>query len=168
MKELDCAAYQKLFFTSVKYDSPKPLFDTDNSLSEPDFSNPDSTGVLLVTGIANPQPFKEFVQTIAAEVVHLQYADHYKFKENDVVKISKLFNKLKSPVKYIITTEKDAVRLKGLTNTESLLQNSVYYFPIGIDFLHNSKSDFDKLIIDYVGKNNKFANNIKTQRGCLF
>ena len=156
VKDIDKAAYQSLFFTSVKYNCPKPLFETNELIAKPDFSNPNNTGVLLVTGIANPRPFKEFIQTIANEVIHLQYPDHYKFKEKkDIVKISESFAKLKSPVKYIITTEKDSVRLKEFTNITALLQNTVYYFPIDIDFLHDYKNDFDKLITDYVRKNKR-------------
>ena len=155
VNEINKASYQKIFFTSVKYNSPKPIFITNNPLSEPDFSKPNITGILLVTGIANPRPFKEFIQTIADEVIHLQYPDHYNFKENDITTISESFAKLKSQVKYIITTEKDSVKLKELTNATDLLQNSVYYFPIGIDFLNGYKNDFDKLIIDYVRKNKR-------------
>jgi tetraacyldisaccharide 4'-kinase len=154
-KELNKAPYQNLFFTYVKYNNPKSLFRTNNLLSEPDFSKPNLTGVLLVTGIANPRPFKEFIQTIADEVIHLQYPDHYKFKEKDIATISESFAKLKSPKKYIITTEKDSVKLKEFTNITDLLQNAVYYFPISIDFLHDYKNDFDKLITNYVRKNKR-------------
>ena len=160
-KEINKAPYQYLFFTSIKYNRPEPVFRTDNLLSEldflpePDFSQPNLTGVILVTGIANPRPFKEFIQTLANEVIHIQYRDHYKFKEEDITTISESFAKLKSPVKYIITTEKDSVMLKEFTNITPLLQNSVYYFPIGIDFLNNYKNDFDNFIIDYVRKNKR-------------
>ena len=150
--EINKAPHQNLYFTSVKYNSPKPLFETDDILSEPDFSNPKLTGVVLVTGIANPRPFKEFIQPFADEVIHLQYPDHYKFKNEDIATINKSFTKLKSPIKYIITTEKDSVRLKEIANVTTLLQNTVYYFPIDIDFLHDYKTDFDKLITDYVKK----------------
>jgi tetraacyldisaccharide 4'-kinase len=148
MNEINKAPYQNIFFTSVKYDSPKPLFETYN-ISEPDFSKPELTGVLLVTGIANPRPFIEFIETIAGEVVHLQYPDHYEFKEEDIMIIGESFAKLKSPVKYIITTEKDSVRLKEFTD----ITDQIYYFPIGIDFLHDYKNEFDKLVTDYVRKN---------------
>ena len=145
MNEINKSPHQNIFFTSVKYNSPKPLFETDN-LSEPDFSNPNLTGVLLVTGIANPRPFKELIEKIACEVIHLQYPDHYKFNEDDIATINESFTKLKSPVKYIITTEKDSVRLKEFTNIPA----PIYYFPIGIDFLYDYKNEFDKIITDYV------------------
>jgi tetraacyldisaccharide 4'-kinase len=109
---------------------------------------------LIVTGIANPQPFKEFVQTIANEVVHIEYPDHYQFGEQDIAIIRESFaRQVKSPVKYIVTTEKDSIRLKEVANITDLLQNEVYYFPIGINFLHDSKTGFDKLITDYVRRN---------------
>ena len=163
-KEINCAAYQNLFFTSVKYDKPKPLFKTEGILPKPDFSKPDITGAILVTGIANPRPFKEFIKTIAGEVVHLQYPDHYSFKEKDITAIGESFAKLKSPVKYIFTTEKDSVKLKEFTNFTDLLQNSVYYFPISINFLNGHKNDFEKLIIDYVRKNKRNNRVSKNQR----
>jgi tetraacyldisaccharide 4'-kinase len=155
VKEIGKAPYQNLYFTSVKYDTPKPLFETTNLLSEPDFSKPNLTGVLLVTGIANPNPFKEFIETIAHEVIHLQYPDHYKFKNDDITTIAESFEKLKSPLKYIITTEKDSIRLKELDDITVRLQNSIYYFPIGVDFLNDYKNDFDKIITDYVRKNKR-------------
>ena len=159
MKEIDKAPYQNLFFTSVKYNRPEPLF----KAKKPDFSNPSLTGVILVTGIANPRPFKAYIQTVADEVVHLQYPDHYKFKEENIATISESFTKLKSPVKYIVTTEKDSVRLKELTNITDL-QNSIYYFPIGIDFLNDYKNEFDKLITDYVRKNRRKQQHIDDLR----
>ena len=155
INEINKAPYQNLFFTTVNYNRPKPLFETDNLLSEPDFSNPSLTGILLVTGIANPRPFKELIEKIAGEVIHLQYPDHYKFKEDDITAIGESFAKLKSPQKYIITTEKNSVRLKEFTKIADLLKDSTYYFPIGIDFLHDYKNEFDKLIIDYVRKSKR-------------
>ena len=141
---------QNLFFTTIKYRIPKLLLKTTNLLPPPNFSN--RTGVVLVTGIENPLPFKEFIDTIAGIVVHLQYPNHYKYKKIDMVKIEKSFQQLHSPVKYIITTEKDSEKLKVLMNNNPL-KNSVYYFPIGIEFLHDTKNGFDKLITNYVKKN---------------
>ena len=154
-KEINAKPYQSLFFTSIKYYNPKPVFTTDESSSEPDFSNPSLTGILFVTGIANPRPLKKFIKPLASEIVHLQYPDHYKFKEKDIEAISESFAKLKSSVKYVITTEKDSVRLKEFTNITDQLKNAIYYYPVGIDFLHDNKNDFDKLITDYVRKNKR-------------
>ena len=153
--ELDKKPYQHVFFTSIKYHNLQPLFGTNDPSREPDFSKPDRTGILLVTGIANPRPLKEFIKPLADEVVHLQYPDHHKFKDEDIKTISESFAKLNSPVTYIITTEKDSVRLKEFTNITDKLQNASYYFPIGIDFLHDNENDFEKLITDYVRKNKR-------------
>ena len=62
---------------------------------------------------------------------------------------------LKVPVKYVITTEKDAVRLREFTNIAEPSKSSFYYIPVGIDFLNDDKDEFDNLIVDYVRKNKR-------------
>jgi tetraacyldisaccharide 4'-kinase len=60
---------------------------------------------------------------------------------------------LKSPVKYLITTEKDAVRLREFTNIAEPIRSAFFYIPVGIHFLNDDKDEFDNLIVDYVRKN---------------
>ncbi|MDR2887657.1 MAG: tetraacyldisaccharide 4'-kinase [Bacteroidales bacterium] len=157
VKEIAKAPYQHLFFTTVRYGTPQPL-GSGSTLPPPDFSAPDRTGILLVTGIANPDPLKEFIQTLASEVIHLKYPDHCRFREKDIAAMGESFKRLVSPAKYIITTEKDAVRLGGLAGITDITNSPyppVYYIPIDIDFLYDSKNDFNKLITDYVRKNKR-------------
>ena len=57
---------------------------------EPQFkisANPDC-GIVLITGIANPLPFKEYLQKYYNEITHLSFPDHYKFKEKDIHSIT--------------------------------------------------------------------------------
>lgn len=154
VKEIAKAPYQNLFFTTVIYGTPQPLGDG-SAQAAPVFSEPDSTGILLVTGIANPYPLKEYIHTLAGEIIHLKYPDHHKFNEKDIEAIGESFKRLVSPAKYIITTEKDAVRLAAFTGIADSQHTPVYYIPIDIDFLYDSKSNFDKLITDYVRKNKR-------------
>ena len=57
--------------------------------------------------------------------------------------------------KYIITTEKDAARLREFTNIAESIKPAFWYIPVGIDFLNEEKKEFDNLIIDYVRKNKR-------------
>ena len=50
------------------------------------------------------------------EIIHLTFPDHHSFNENDIEAFQSAFEKLKSAEKYLVTTEKDAVRLKEFTN----------------------------------------------------
>ena len=47
--------------------------------------------------------------------------------------------------KYIITTEKDAVRLSNNPYYPHALKSSIFYLPIRVDFLSQSDGDFDEI-----------------------
>jgi tetraacyldisaccharide 4'-kinase len=165
VKEIDKAPYQNLYFTSITYNTPVPVFDngygkmTGKDVSE--FNNP---GIVLVTGIANPQLLKDYLGNTIREIVHLSYPDHYNFKEKDIQQISDAYYELKSPVKYIFTTEKDAVRLREFTNIAEEIRSVMFYVPVGIHFLNDDKEEFDNLIVDYVRKNKRNNRISESQR----
>jgi tetraacyldisaccharide 4'-kinase len=156
VKEINKAPYQNLYFTSIDYKTPVPVFSKDATLElSTDLKKKRSGGVILVTGIANPLPLKEYLSVWFTEIVHLPFPDHHTFTENDIVKISGAFYNLGSAEKFIITTEKDAVRLREFINIAELIRSSVYYIPVGIKFLNDDKDEFDNLIINYVRKNKR-------------
>jgi tetraacyldisaccharide 4'-kinase len=51
----------------------------------------------------------------------------------------------------IVTTEKDAVRLKEFINIAVPFENEFYFIPIKIKFIEN-EDKFIKIITDYAGK----------------
>lgn len=156
VKEVAKAPYQNLYFTTYIYKNPVRVFAGLNSkMAEPDISESKDRGIVLITGIANPQPFKDYLGKSFAEIEHLSFPDHYNFKEKDIETISSAFENLKSPVKYLITTEKDAVRLREFTNIAEPLKEALFYIPIGIHFLNDDKDEFDNMIVDYVRKNKR-------------
>ena len=156
VKEVDKAPYQNLYFTSLKYNSPLPLFGSQTGNESPlDIAQCSGSGIVLITGIANPKPLKEYLQKFFREIIHLSYPDHYCFKEKDISKISSTYNDLRSPSKYLFTTEKDAVRLREFTNIADPVKSAFFYIPIGIHFLNDDKNEFDNLIVDYVRRNKR-------------
>lgn len=156
VKEVDKAPYQNLYFTTIRYKPPLPVFERyDPEETHLDMSKCDGCGIVLITGIANPQPLKEYLQKSCEEIIHLSFPDHHNYKENDLISISSAYNDLKSTTRYLFTTEKDAVRLREFTNIEELIRSAFFYIPIGIHFLNEDKDEFDNLIVDYVRKNNR-------------
>lgn len=156
VKEINKAPYQNLYFTSVAYKPLKPVFHFAQQSGEiPDIKDLSGAGVILVTGIANPFPLKNIIEQTADEITHLNYPDHYMFRENDISAICIAFDRLKSPVRYIITTEKDSVRLKEFTNIAELIKKSMFYVPVEIWFLNDDRDEFDNLITEYVRKNKR-------------
>ncbi|MEJ7681685.1 MAG: tetraacyldisaccharide 4'-kinase [Segetibacter sp.] len=67
--------------------------------------------VLLVCGIANPAPLKNYLVQHAKTYAELSFSDHHIFTIDDLKEIIKKFNDINAEQKMIITTEKDAVRL---------------------------------------------------------
>lgn len=85
--------------------------------------------VLLVTGIANPQPLAEYLRINAVKKEHLKFPDHHNFDEFDYKVINARFEKLNADRDCILlTTEKDAQRLL-LNRLEGI---PIYYIPIDI------------------------------------
>jgi tetraacyldisaccharide 4'-kinase len=156
VKDVNKAPYQNLYFTTLSYKAPLPLFGEKESGRSPlVMSECSDKELILITGIANPQPFKEYLKKFFKEITHFSYSDHYSFKEKDIIDISAAFDKLSSHSKFLFTTEKDAVRLQEFTNIADHIKAAFYYIPVGIDFLNDDKNEFDNLIVDYVRKNRR-------------
>ena len=127
-----------VFFTTITYGSLIPVFD--NS------PNPTDRAV-LVTGIANNGTLKSYLKGNYKLVDTLAYPDHHIYSINDVKKMVEICKS--NPGVTIITTEKDAMRLRQ-PEFESLLSHySVFYLPIETTFLKNGKI-FDELVLNSI------------------
>ena len=165
-KEIDRAPYQNLFFTTTTYKDPLPVFENNDLAGKTchELLKP-GTAFLLVTGIANPLPLKKHLEVLGSEMKHLIFPDHHKYTEKDILKITDAYKDLKSSEKYVITTEKDSVRLNELNYIEDNFKQHFYYIPVGINFLNDDKENFDNLMTDYV-RNNKRNNRVSEIPGC--
>lgn len=155
-REVQWNERQKLFFTSILYLDLIPLFKS----SAPEkqgfhHQNRENHGAVLVTGIASPGSFKTFLEQYFEEIIHLDFPDHHFFCEKDFEKIIKALKDLKSEKKIVITTEKDAVRLREFTNIDDSLKRSFYSIPVEVNILKEKKYEFDNMIIEYVRKNKR-------------
>ncbi|MGC6284775.1 MAG: tetraacyldisaccharide 4'-kinase [Polaribacter sp.] len=69
--------------------------------------------VLLLTGIANPEPLVNYLKDQNINCKHLDYPDHHNFTDKDLSDIRSVFEAISAEKKLILTTEKDFVRLNG-------------------------------------------------------
>ena len=67
--------------------------------------------------------------------------DHHTFTREDFNYIAKFFNKLEGKQKFILTTEKDAVRILNNPYFPPELRNIIYYIPIRVGFLNYEDRD---------------------------
>jgi tetraacyldisaccharide 4'-kinase len=164
VKEIDKSPYQNLYFTAFNYKPPVPVFTNERAAGQPEVTSGHGSGIVLVTGIANPLPLKEYLDKSYSEIKHLSFPDHHNFDEKDLKTIASAYNELKSAQRYLFTTEKDAVRLREFTNIAEPYRSAFFYIPIGIHFLNEEKEEFDNLIIDYVRKNHR-NNRVSKSKG---
>ena len=142
--------YQRLFFTGIAYQA---LQDINDNPANIDIDK--DTTVFLFTGIANPKPLVQYLNGFTSHIIHHKYPDHHPFTLKNISKLADGYLNCTSSKKLIITTEKDAQRLKeawfklAVPGNESL---PVYVLPIKVEFLNNSGQEFDQIITEYVRK----------------
>ena len=143
-KELKPLSQKKVFFTNIEYKTPYHLFSREERELEAD------TQVLLVCGIANPEPLKQKLNEVVDYFEMLGYRDHHIFNSDDLKEIKSRFEKMKDTKKIILTTEKDAVRLTKFEKELELYP--VYVFPMAHAILFDEQEQYEASIIQFVQK----------------
>lgn len=145
-KKLNLAKWQKILFSTYKYKELLPVF-SGESTYQPDLNwlNVNDT-ILVVTGIANPVPMVKYLKQYKAKVKVIHFSDHHDFSREDLNFISKTFNRLQGDRKFIVTTEKDAVRLINNAYFPHALRKQMFYLPIEVEFVAG-EDDFINLIV---------------------
>lgn len=149
-KKLNLYPYQKLFFSSFRYGELKPLFPQQGNKSVQLAQFDGEEEVLLVTGIASPAPLIQKIKAHTPHIKLMKFGDHHDFSARDVQQLQEQFLKLKNDKRYLITTEKDAVRLAAHPNFAESLKSWSYVLPIKIEILQNQQDNFNQNIIGYV------------------
>lgn len=110
--------------------------------------------VLLVCGIGNPTPLITYLEDNYEGVNTLIFKDHHRYTKTDMQKIVHKYNSIACKNKIIITTEKDATRLKDLDPIPGWNKMPIYVLPIVVEFKGEDGENFNELIKNYVRKNN--------------
>jgi tetraacyldisaccharide 4'-kinase len=144
---------QELFFTTYSYGTPEAVFPSKKRKDVPTFKQlrKSHAGILLVSGIANPQPVLQFLQNMVKVHETMFFADHHEFTSFDIHNISLRFHSIPVNQKYIIVTEKDAVKLREL-DVDEQLKKVFLYVPVEVQFLTRGEKPFYKRIDRYIKK----------------
>lgn len=160
-RSLDMQPWQHIFFTTLTYDTPYPLITppADVPVTPPAFwqtgaDTHRTLPMLLLTGIASPQQMEyDLSRLLNADFDVLSFPDHHAYTTADITTIID-----RSHGKTIITTEKDAARLRSLPPSmlPPSLAASIWVLPIKVSFLDADRQQlFDNLIQSYVHKNSR-------------
>ena len=146
---------QKVFFSYLEYGQPQPLFD-------PVGADPEGAShVLLLCGIANPRPLVDHVGKNRTVVLR-QFPDHHAFTAKEILQVVQDFEAIEGDSKIILTTEKDAARLRAPQQAELLQGLPVYQLPVQVRFHPQHDYDFDTCIRSSVKENITFLHSLHT------
>jgi tetraacyldisaccharide 4'-kinase len=152
IKDLKPLAHQHLFFTWLKYgelmgfQNPTETIDTLNDLFR--------YRIVVFTGIGNPDPMITYLKEYSSEVKHIRYPDHHQFTIQDIADVRTQLDAIEGGNKIVVTTEKDAMRLRGADLQDIANTLPLYVLPIEVDFKDKAQ-EFNDTIINYV-RTNKF------------
>lgn len=132
---LDLFPHQNIYFSHYRYGTLVSVF-PDEARSIPNLSWLNSSdSILMVSGIANPKPMVRYLRNRGLTVKVKRYPDHHDFTRGDLEDIGTIFNKMEGHSKYIVTTEKDAVRLANNPYFPHALKAVTFYLPINVEML---------------------------------
>ena len=149
-KAMDLYPFQKLYFTSIDYDTPKGVFEE----KQIELDKLQDYHVLLLTGIASPKQMEHDLKPMTKDITNLSFGDHHSFKGKDIDRINDAFESMPEP-RIIITTEKDAVRLRETDGLYEKVKSNMYELPIKVSFMLDQQDNFNEKIISYVRKNSR-------------
>ncbi len=112
-----------LFFSSLNYGSPYQIAGP----SQTDFKT-----VIALAGLADNGPFLAYCKQQYAVVESFSFPDHYAYKPEDAARILKVIGQEKGKNAVLLTTEKDAAKLKSLAATEMWSKISIFALPIQV------------------------------------
>ncbi|SCD21614.1 Tetraacyldisaccharide 4'-kinase [Proteiniphilum saccharofermentans] len=145
-------AFQQLYFTGLDYGMIMPLFPElqGGPLQALDIRK---KHIFLVAGIASPQPLVDKVELITYNLYTKFFPDHHSFKEKDIQSIRELIHTVEvdDNNKVILTTEKDAVRLRELPYLDEEMKKMLYYIPVQVTFINEKEQEqFNNNILEHV------------------
>ena len=150
-KAMKLYAYQSLFFTSLHYGAPYLLFGGD----ETRVPKKQDSDVLLLTGIASPEQMIDDVQPNVKSLKPLTFPDHHAFSPRDIEKINNAFAAMPQESRVILTTEKDAARLRNVSGLSEEVKQRLLVLPVEVKFMLDGEEIFNDKIKSYVRKNSR-------------
>lgn len=151
MKEVNLRPYQSLYFTTMSYGDAIPVYPELNA--ENLNIKKRKVPSIMLSGIANPDQFRNFLSSSTTVLDEIVFPDHHDFTAKDWKQIESTYNQYQIQKPYLLTTEKDAMRLRLDNPLSDEVKSRLFYIPISIKFLESEGKSFNKKIVGYVKDN---------------
>ncbi len=153
-KAMSLYPYQRLYFSTLEYDDLRAVFPDAQHAKTRQLTDLKGHHTLLLTGIGSPQQLEHDLSPVITHLAPLTFSDHHRFRKKDIQLINDTFNALPSP-RCIITTEKDATRLKDAEGLSEDVKKNLYVLPVRVKFMQDQEDNFNQQITGYVRKNSR-------------
>ena len=130
-RNLKLSSEQSLFFTTLQYGTPLPVF------PEADSHYLYAKQCTVLTGIANDAPLRSYLSDTYKISQHLQFPDHHAYSKADLRTIGRAIQA--SATSCLFTTEKDAQRLRDCRNVPQSIRERLFYVPVEAAFLQEEE-----------------------------
>ena len=130
-KDLHLSPEQQLFFTTLQYGTPLPVF------PEADAHYLYAKQCTVLTGIANDAPLRSYLSDTYKISQHLQFPDHHAYSKADLRAIGRAIQA--SATSCLFTTEKDAQRLRDCKHVPQNIRERLFFVPIEAAFLQEEE-----------------------------
>ena len=125
---------QPLFFTTVDYDAPVPVWREE---ADPRYIY--SKTVILFTGIADDSALRAYLSDTYKIVDVLNFPDHHAYSKADMRSIAAAVRKY--PTAALLTTEKDAVRVLDCKKVDESVRKRLFAVPVKAGFVEEADAD---------------------------
>lgn len=148
--KLNVKSHQTVFFSYTCYKNIRDL--NNNTSSEYDFKmlKKEKYSVLLFTGIADATNINYYIKNNVHDFKSIEFPDHYHYKNHDINKIKNIFDSIENPNKIILTTEKDAMRLKDESFKDLIVNLPIFYIPIDVKIHNDREEELINKILEHV------------------
>ncbi len=144
--QLGLAPHQPLFFTRYTYASPEPVTEQASRI----MLTPDAN-IVLLTGIANPSPLYEHLRQRFHSIKHVRFPDHHNYSESDIQHIRESYFSKNVDQPFLLTTEKDWMRLQTERLKKSVSLLPVFILPIEVGFVfEDDRQEFINILKHHV------------------
>lgn len=159
VKNLGLYPYQKLFFSRYAYGELTPLYPEDVTTT-PNLRALSATDTIVaLAGVANPRPFVNHLRKTGAHIRGLIFQDHHNFNRNDILALIEKIKSSANPSRaFVVTTEKDAMRLRDFKGLPKSLRRRIFYIPISVEFIPHQaaggqpgESEFSATLLKMLG-----------------
>jgi len=139
IEDIQPLSHQRIYFSYYAYQQPYFIFNPQYKLLLKE-----DMDVLLISAIARTDYLVDYLNEQVNSVRIREYEDHHYFTNYDVGQLKADFDRMESPKKVVLTTEKDAMRLE--LHKPYLMENKlpIWAVPVEVKFHFDEGPQFDE------------------------